>query len=157
MKCKDRGQSLEDGRQINFRIQPHKGPYFSNLLKRPLKICPLSLVALVVAVCLTANAALAEDPAPYRGMNFEWEYGDYAACAGFNIYKAGESAPLAVLSDRTARKHYQLMPMAVGQSMCFTMDVFDAKGQRSEMSPQKCVIVPLPGVEMFMAFPGAGK
>lgn len=48
----------------------------------------------LLAVVLMVNAAYAEDPAPYRGIDFSWEY---------------------------------------------------------------CVIVPLPGVKMFVAFPGAGK
>jgi hypothetical protein len=28
--------------------------------------------------------AQAEDPSPYKGINFQWEYGDYATHAGFN-------------------------------------------------------------------------
>ncbi len=47
--------------------------------------------------------------------------------------------------------------MAVGQSMCFTMDAFDRQGNKSERSADYCVIVPSPGVKMFVAFPEAGK
>jgi hypothetical protein len=111
----------------------------------------------LLAVVLTVNAAHAEDPAPYRGIDFSWEYGDYAACAGFNLYQTGVDAPIAMIRDRTARAHWQEMPMAVGQSMCFTMDAFDGQGNKSERSAECCMIVPLPGVKMFVVFPGVGK
>jgi hypothetical protein len=46
------------------------------------------------------------------------------------------------------------MPLVIGQSMCFAMDAFDSTGNKSEMSKEACIVVPLPGVESFLAFPG---
>jgi hypothetical protein len=98
--------------------------------------------------------AQAEDPSPYKGINFQWEYGDYATHAGFNIYQVGTTEPIVKITDRTKRDCYHLMSLVIGQSMCFTMDAFDSKGNKSEMSKEVCIIVPLPGVESFLAFPG---
>ena len=116
-----------------------------------------ALVAVALAVPLWVTSARAEDPAPYKGIEFQWEYGDYAACAGFNIYREGVAAPVLVVSDRKARTVFAPMAMTIGESMCFTMEAFDAQGNKSEMSEQSCVVVPLPGVKMFLAFPGAGR
>jgi len=110
---------------------------------------------LAVAFALIIPAfAQAETPSPYKGIDFQWEYGDYAAHTGFNIYQVGKTEPLVKITDRTKRNYYHLMPLTIGQSMCFTMDAFDAKGNKSEMSKEVCIIVPLPGVESFLVFPG---
>ncbi len=98
--------------------------------------------------------AQAETPSPYKGIDFQWEYGDYAIHTGFNIYQVGKTEPLVKITDRTKRNYYHLMPLVIGQSMCFTMDAFDSKGNKSTMSKEVCIIVPLPGVESFLAFPG---
>jgi hypothetical protein len=98
-------------------------------------------------------SAKAEDLAPYRSISFEWEYGDYAAASGFYIYKEGLEAPIAVVKDRTARTYDVPMQMVVGQNMCFVMAAFGVNGEKSGMSKSACILVPLPGVEMFLAFP----
>jgi hypothetical protein len=111
-------------------------------------------------VLMISTFAQAEDPSPYKGINFQWEYGDYATHAGFNIYQVGPinapgtTEPIVTVTDRTKRDCYHLMPLVIGQSMCFTMDAFDSKGNKSGMSKEACIIVPLPGVESFLAFPG---
>jgi hypothetical protein len=46
------------------------------------------------------------------------------------------------------------MTMTTGQSMCFTMDSINDKGVKTAMSKEVCFIVPLPGVESFLVFPG---
>jgi len=114
------------------------------------------IVALCVLVCTLANIAHAEDPSPYKGVNFSWPYGDYASHAGFNIYKVGTVEPIVRITDRTKRSHFYLMPtpMTVGQSMCFTIEAVDNKGVKTAMSKETCFLVPLPGVESFLAFPG---
>jgi hypothetical protein len=112
------------------------------------------IVALCVLGCTLANIAHAEDPSPYKGVNFSWTYGDYASHAGFNIYNVGTAEPIAKITDRTKRSHFQLMPMTTGQSVCFTMDAVDTKGVKTTMSKAMCFIVPLPGVESFLVFPG---
>jgi hypothetical protein len=99
--------------------------------------------------------AQAEDPSPYKGIDFQWEYGDYEIHTGFNIYQVGTAEPIVTITDRTKRYCFHSMSLVIGQSMCFTMDAFDSKGNKSEMSKEVCIIVPLPGVETFLAFPGA--
>jgi len=49
------------------------------------------------------------------------------------------------------------MIMKIGETLCFSMDVFDANGNKSTKSKSVCVLVPLPGVEMFLAFPKVGS
>ncbi len=98
--------------------------------------------------------AQAETPSPYKGISFQWEYGDYAIHSGFNIYQVGKVDPIVKVTDRTKRDCFHLMQLTIGQSMCFTMDAFDSKGNKSGMSKEVCIIVPLPGVESFLAFPG---
>jgi hypothetical protein len=115
------------------------------------------LVMLLAILLMTSGLARAEDPAPYKGISFEWEYGDYAAAAGFNIYREGVVAPVAVVSDRTARTFLAPMGMTIGETICFTMEVFDSKGNKSAPSEKECLLVPLPGVEMFLAFPKRTK
>jgi len=112
------------------------------------------IVALCVLGCTLANIAYAEDPSPYKGVNFSWVYGDYASHAGFNIYKVGTVEPIVKITDRTKRYHFHLMAMTTGQSMCFTMDSVDNKGTKTPMSKEMCFIVPIPGVESFLVFPG---
>jgi len=113
-----------------------------------------AIVALCVLGCTLASIAHAEDPSPYKGVNFSWTYGDYAAHSGFNIYKVGTVEPIVKITDRTKRAYFHLMPMTTGQSMCFTMDAVDTKGVKTPMSKEMCFIVPIPGVESFLAFPG---
>jgi len=112
------------------------------------------IIALCLLGCTLANIAHAEDPSPYKGVNFSWVYGDYASHAGFNIYKVGTVEPLVKITDRTKRDHFHLMAMTTGQSMCFTMDAVDNKGTKTPMSKEMCFIVPIPGVESFLVFPG---
>jgi hypothetical protein len=112
------------------------------------------ILATLVCVFASVGIACAEDPSPYKGVNFSWTYGDYASHAGFNIYKAGTVEPIVKITDRTKRDHFHLMPMTTGQSMCFTMDSVDTKGTKTPMSKEMCFIVPIPGVESFLAFPG---
>jgi|GEM_PF-3071251 len=112
------------------------------------------IVALCILGCTLANIAHAEDPSPYKGVNFSWTYGDYASHAGFNIYQVGKVEPIVKVTDRTKRDCFHSMSLVIGQSMCFTMDAFDSKGNKSGMSKEVCIIVPLPGVESFLAFPG---
>jgi hypothetical protein len=112
------------------------------------------IVALCLLVCYSANIAHAEDPSPYKGVNFSWTYGDYVSHAGFNIYKIGTVEPIVKITDRTKRSYFHLMSMTTGQSVCFTMDAVDNKGTKTPMSKEMCFIVPLPGVESFLAFPG---
>jgi len=112
------------------------------------------IVALCVLGCTLANIAHAEDPSSYKGVNFSWTYGDYASHAGFNIYKVGMVEPIVKIMDRTKRAYFHTMPMVTGQSMCFTMDSVDNKGAKTPMSKEMCFIVPIPGVESFLAFPG---
>jgi len=112
------------------------------------------ILAALVCVCASVGIAGAEDPSPYKGVNFSWTYGDYANHAGFNIYKVGTVEPLVKITDRTKRAYFHLMTMATGQSVCFTMDAVSDKGIKTAMSKEMCFIVPLPGVESFLAFPG---
>jgi len=107
--------------------------------------------ALVLMIPIFAQA---ETPSPYKGINFQWEYGDYAIHSGFNIYQVGKTEPLVKITDRTKRDWFHPMSLVIGQSMCFTMDAVDNKGNKYEMSKEVCIIVPLPGVEAFLAFPG---
>jgi hypothetical protein len=112
------------------------------------------LMLAVVFALMIPTFAQAEDPAPYKGINFQWEYGNYEIHAGFHIYQVGKVEPIVKITDRTKREYFHLMPLTIGQSMCFVMDAFDLKGNRSGMSNETCIIVPLPGVESFLVFPG---
>jgi len=113
-----------------------------------------AIVSLCILGCTLANIAHAEDPSPYKGVNFSWTYGDYASHAGFNIYKAGTVESIVKITDRTKRTHFHTMPMVTGQSVCFTMDAVDSKGVKTAPTKEMCFIVPLPGVASFLAFPG---
>jgi hypothetical protein len=112
------------------------------------------LILAAALALMIPTFAQAEDPSPYKGINFQWEYGDYAVHTGFNIYQVGKVDPIMKITDRAKRNCFHSMSLAIGQSTCFTMDAFDSKGNKSEMSKEVCIIVPLPGVESFLAFPG---
>jgi hypothetical protein len=112
------------------------------------------ILAALVCIFVSVGIAGAEDPSPYKGVNFSWVYGNYASHAGFNIYQVGTVEPIVKITDRTKRAHFYLMSMTTGQSVCFTMDAVDSKGVKTAMSKEMCFIVPLPGVESFLAFPG---
>lgn len=112
------------------------------------------LLSLFMLGVMAGPSLAAETPAPYKGIHFSWEYGDYSLCSGFHIYKVGTAEALATITDRTKRAYFHPMTMQVGQSLCFTMDSFDTKGKPTERSKEMCVIVPLPGIDVFMVFPG---
>jgi hypothetical protein len=112
------------------------------------------IIALCLLVCNLASIVHAEDPSPYKGVNFSWVYGNYASHAGFNIYQVGTIEPIVKITDKTKRTYFHLMTMTTGQSMCFTMDAINDKGVKTAISKEVCFIVPLPGVESFLVFPG---
>jgi hypothetical protein len=112
------------------------------------------ILAAIVCMFISVGIAAAEDPSPYKGVNFSWTYGNYASHAGFNIYQVGTVEPIMKITDKTKRTYFHLMTMVTGQSMCFTMDSVDIKGVKTAMSKEMCFIVPIPGVESFLVFPG---